>query len=42
MIDNTEVIRVRDRAWDTTDDVWYVYVIRMDRDQIDSGTVVFD
>jgi hypothetical protein len=42
MIDNAEVIRVRDRAWESPDGSWYVYVIRMDRDQIDSGTVVFD
>lgn len=42
LIDNTEVIRVRDRDWEDADGSWYVYVIRMDRDQIDSGTVIFD
>ena len=42
MVDDTEVIRVRYRTWPNQDEHWYIYMIQMTKDQIDSAEVIFD
>jgi hypothetical protein len=42
MVDNHEVIRVRDRAWENPSGVWYLYMIRIPKDDIASGNIAFD
>lgn len=42
MVDNHEVIRVRDRAWDDPTGIWYIYMIMIPKDDIASGNIAFD
>lgn len=42
MVDNHEVIRVRDDAWESPTGTWYLYMVYIDKDAIASGTITFD